>query len=81
MQAVVASEPPGEPASEASGSETRGFRFTPRQLRRLQRLAAMLDVSQNAAVHEAVAHTLATLERREPLHRLIPSEDPGPKDR
>jgi hypothetical protein len=53
---------------------TIGFRFTPRQRERLVRLARLLDTSQAQAVHEAVAHTLATLERREPLHRLVPSE-------
>lgn len=55
-------------------SLTLGFRFTPRQRDRLRRLARMLDTTQAGAVHEAIAHTLATLERREPLHRLIPSE-------
>ncbi len=58
---------------------TIGFRFTPRQRERLRRLARMLDTSQAQAVHEAVAHTLATLERREPLHRLIPSEQSEPE--
>ena len=57
-----------------SSSPSIGFRFTPRQRERLRRLARMLDVSQSQAVHEAIAHTIATLERREPLHRVIPSE-------
>lgn len=53
---------------------TIGFRFTPRQRARLQRLARMLDTSQAQAVHEAVIHLLATLEMRQPVHRTVPSE-------
>jgi hypothetical protein len=53
---------------------TIGFRFTPRQRARLQRLARMLDTSQAQAVHEAVIHLVATLELRQPVHRTIPSE-------
>lgn len=61
-------------SEEKRTSPTIGFRFTPLQRARLDRLARMLDTSKAQAVQEAIAHTLATLERREPLHRLIPSE-------
>lgn len=45
---------------------------------RLERLAGRLGgVPNSRAVAIAIAHTLTTLERREPLHTLEPGEEVG----
>jgi hypothetical protein len=52
-------------------------RLNPRQRARLQRLTKMLDATQAQTVHEALVHLLATLEMGQPVHRFVPSEQPG----
>ncbi len=55
------------------------IRPTTRDRARLEALQRLLDTSQTEVVRRALIHTLATLERGEPLHVSVPSEQAGPK--
>ena len=50
------------------------FRFSPTTTVRLRRLAALLNTNKTSAVEQAIAHTLATIEKGQPLHPVPPSE-------
>lgn len=60
--------------SDQVPANTLTIRLSPTQRARLQRLVRMLDTTQTEVVNEALIHLLATIELREQVHRIVPSE-------
>lgn len=64
-------------------TKPRSFRLTDHSVDQLERLQARLRRNQTDVVQLAITHLLATLERQEPVHLEVPSDqdeqdDAGP---